>query len=248
MSPRILVPLPAHDFDPSETGIPWSLLTAQGFELTFATPQGLPGEADPRMVTGRGLGPLAPLLAATADARAQYLRMTQSQAFVRPLRWEEIRAGDFDGLLLPGGHAKGMREYLESPILQRVVVDFMENNRPVGAICHGVLLAARSRSASGRSVLAGRKTTALLKMQELSAWLLTVLWLGDYYRTYPQTLEDEVRALLDAPTQFVRGPLPVGRDSTKSLKAGFALRDGNYVSARWPGDAHTFATRFAELF
>jgi hypothetical protein len=25
------------------------------------------------------------------------------------------------------------------------------------------------------------------------------------------------------------------------------VQDGNYVSARWPGDAHTFAQRFAEL-
>jgi len=25
------------------------------------------------------------------------------------------------------------------------------------------------------------------------------------------------------------------------------VQDGNYVSARWPGDAHTFAARFAEL-
>jgi len=23
--------------------------------------------------------------------------------------------------------------------------------------------------------------------------------------------------------------------------------DGNYLSARWPGDAHTFARRFTEL-
>jgi len=25
------------------------------------------------------------------------------------------------------------------------------------------------------------------------------------------------------------------------------VRDGNYVSARWPGDAHTFARQFAAV-
>jgi hypothetical protein len=25
------------------------------------------------------------------------------------------------------------------------------------------------------------------------------------------------------------------------------VRDGNYVSARWPGDAHTFAATFAAV-
>jgi hypothetical protein len=29
--------------------------------------------------------------------------------------------------------------------------------------------------------------------------------------------------------------------------AGRLVRDGNYVSARWPGDAHTFARLFANV-
>src|SRR6516165_5940832 len=34
---------------------------------------------------------------------------------------------------------------------------------------------------------------------ELTAWTLTRLYLGDYFRTYPETVEDEVRAALSAP-------------------------------------------------
>src|SRR5438045_8840077 len=57
------------------------------------------------------------------------------------------RASAFDALLLPGGHrARGMREYLESEILQRHVASFFDKEKPVAAICHGVLLAARSIS------------------------------------------------------------------------------------------------------
>ena len=116
--------------------------------------------------------------------------------------------------------------------------------KSVGAICHGVVLAARSKAASGRSVLHGRKTTALLQRQELLAWNLTRGWLGDYYRTYPQTVQAEVTEALASPEDFIAGPLPLRRDTPDNPRPGFALRDGNYVSARWPGDAH----RFAELF
>jgi len=86
---------------------------------------------------------------------------------------------------------------------------------------------------------------ALTKLMELTAWALTCLYLGDYYRTYPTTVEDEVRAALAAPEHFVRGPISVVRDSPSNLAAGFTVRDGNYLSARWPGDAHRFANEFA---
>ena len=31
-------------------------------------------------------------------------------------------------------------------------------------------------------------------------------------------------------------------------RPAWVVRDGNYVSARWPGDVHTFAHTFAQLF
>jgi protease I len=75
----------------------------------------------------------------------------------------------------------------------------------------------------------------------------TRFYLGDYYRTYQTTVEDEVRSVLARPEAFIRGPLPVRRDSAARLGAGFTVRDGNYLSARWPGDAHRFASEFATM-
>jgi protease I len=243
----VLVPLPQRDFDPTETGVPWRVLTERGHRVVFATPDGAPGVADRRMVTGAGLGPLAALLSADARGRAAHAAMIASAGFRQPIRHDEIDPGGFDALLLPGGHAKGMRPYLESARLQGVVAQCFAAQKPVGAICHGILLAARSRDAAGRSVLHGRKTTALPKRMELGAWALTCLWLGDYYRTYPMTVEDEVRALLADPADFRRGPGGFRRDAPGRLEAGFSVRDGNYLSARWPGDAHRFAHDLAAM-
>jgi len=244
---RILIPLPSDDFDPTESGVPWRGLNARGHRIVFATPDGRPGRADPKMVTGRGLGVLAPLLRADAAGRSAYDEMARSAEFNHPISYADIRAAEVDALLLPGGHAPGMRPYLESPRLQSVVAEMFEGRRPVAAICHGVLLAARSRNAAGRSVLHGRKTTALTRAMELTAWALTCTYLGSYYRTYPTTVEDEVRGALAEPRDFISGPMPVRRDTPARLDIGFTVRDGNYLSARWPGDAHRFAADFAAM-
>jgi len=251
----VLVPLPRIDFDPTEAGVPWRVLTGAGHAFVFATPDGAPAQADPRMLQGTGLGVLAPMLRAQSNAVADHDRMTRSEAYRAPIAWTDIAdglaAGRFDALLLPGGHAPGMREYLESPLLQAAVADFFERDRPVAAICHGTVLAARSRvtreGAAGRSVLYGRRSTGLTRQLEMLAWRLTRHRLGNYYRTYPQAVQDEVAAALRSPRDFLVGPPALLRDSDRLQRVGFTVRDGNYLSARWPGDAHRFAHELAGM-
>ena len=52
--------------------------------------------ADPKMVTGEGLGILSPLLKADANGRSAYLEMEQGDAgFRRPISYGEISAARF---------------------------------------------------------------------------------------------------------------------------------------------------------
>ena len=109
----------------------------------------------------------------------------------------------------------------------------------MGAICHGPLVLARA------GVLAGRRTTCLPKYMERSAFYLTAWRHGRYYRTYPDYVQDEVVA---AGAAFERGPVELSRRGTADDdSAAFVVRDGNYVSGRWPGDAYLFARTFASL-
>lgn len=244
---KVLIPVPEQDFDPTEAGVPWRTLRQRSHRVVFATPNGKMAQADPRMVTGEGLGIFAPLMKADSNGQSAYAQMRECEAFQHPIAYRELDSKNFDAIILPGGHARGMREYLESSLLQSIVAEFFARNQPIGAICHGVLLASRSSRGDGRSVLYGKKTTALTKLMELTAWMLTRLYLGDYYRTYPLTVEDEVRGALATPEDFIRGPISIIRDSPGNLAAGFTVRDGNYLSARWPGDAHRFADEFASM-
>ena len=247
MSPqRVLIPLPSLGFDPTEAAIPWKILTHAGVEVLFATPDGQPAQADPHTLHGHRLGIWRGVLRADPRGRAAYRALSEEPAFLSPLRYEEIDPDGFDGLILPGGHAPEMRPYLESAKLQATIATFFERFLPVGAVCHGVLLVARTQR-DGRSILEGRRTTALTASMENFAWFATRLWLKNHYRTYDLSVEAEVKAALAQASDFEQGPPPLLRDTPERLERGFTVRDGNYLSARWPGDAHRFANEYLKM-
>lgn len=274
----VLIPIPDRDFDPTEVAVSWRVLTRSGHRVIFATETGMPGVADEIMVTGRGLDvwsalpglrtiPLIGLaLRANKNGRRAYREMLNSNDFQHPIAWADARLDGVHALLLPGGHrARGMRSYIDSGVLHRLVVEAFDRGLVVGAICHGVLLAARSVDHdTGRSVLYGRKTTALTWAMERSAWRLTRFtrfWDRNYYRTYTEapgqpggymSVQSEVTRALEDPSAFRdvspgsphrwRKSSGMVRDTPTDSRPAFVVDDGNYVSARWPGDTHTFAS------
>jgi putative intracellular protease/amidase len=279
----VLLPIPARDFDPTEVAVSWQVLTELGHQVTFSTPTGAPGQADDIMLTGRGLDPwgiipllrnvtaIGRLLGANKDARLAYAALVNDPAFTDPVPWADVRPEDHDGLLLPGGHrARGIRQYLESPVVQALVVQSFADHKPVAAVCHGVVVAARSIDpATGLSVLHGRRTTALTWQLEKTAWAVgrqTRFWDPHYYRTYREgpgqpsghmSVQQEVTRTLARPEDFLDvDPLVPdhsvktsgrARDTMTDPRPAWVVRDGSYVSARWPGDVHTFARTFAEV-
>jgi putative intracellular protease/amidase len=286
---KIIIPLPNHDFDPSEVAIPWQVLTSHGYEVVFATLDGQQACADPIMITGEGLDfwgwiPLLKkirlcglLLRADAVARSAYKQLEQAPEFIQPITFAELNPDDYAGLLLPGGHAPGVKVYFENQQLQQFTAHFFEQlddngeHKPVGAVCHGVLMAARAiSSTTGRSVLHGKKTTALTWQFEQNAWNLTRFflrfWDPHYYRTYGEStgeakghwsVEAEVTRALAHPDDFLNVPKDnpdfkqktsgMARDRLDNDKPAWVVQDGNYLSARWPGDVHTLALKFVEV-
>ena len=280
MSKTVIMPLPARDFDPSEAALSWQRLVQDGHRVRFATPDGKPAAADPLMLSGEGLDfwgfiPLLKkfkllglMLRAKANARAAYRAMERDAEFLAPLRYDALNVADFNGLLLPGGHwSRGMREYLEDARLQAFVGAFFASGKPVAAICHGVVLAARARRADGRSALYGKRTTALTWKLESSAFslmrFLGRFWNPAYYRTYSEvrgeprgyrSVQAEVTRELASPEHFQDAPASdfrkssgLFRDSATDARPAFVVIDGVYISARWPGDAHSFAARFSQM-
>jgi hypothetical protein len=118
-------------------------------------------------------------------------------------------------------------------------------------------------------VLYGRKTTALTWKQEQTASSFARIgrfWDRNYYRTYLEeaghppghmSVQQEVTRNLARPEDFLDVPKEsthfrkqssgLSRDTLADDTPAFVVQDGNYVSARWPGDAHTFAKTFARM-
>ncbi len=242
---RIVIPLPDRDFDTTEVSVPWRVLTRACHDVVFATERGDVAACDPLLLTGVVFGKLG----ADPEPRAFYAELERASEFRAPMRYDAVDPEAFAGILLPGGHAQGMKQYLESETLRQKVAAFFALGRQVAAICHGVLVLARTRQASdGKSVIHDRRTTCLPKWMERSAYFMTAWKHGRYYRTYDAYVEEEVRAALDDPEkQFVRGPFgQTARGTATDHSPALVVEDGNYLSARWPGDAYLFASRFAE--
>src|SRR5204862_6320321 len=86
------------------------------------------------------------------------------------------------------------------------------------------------------------------KYVERSACRATFWRRGRCYRTYPAYVEEEVRAALATPEAFERGPRELSKRGTRDDDShAFVVEDGNYISARWPGDAYLIGKKLVAL-
>lgn len=233
--PHVLIPLPDTDFDPTESATPWRVCVERGWTATFATEHGAVAAADPRLLMGFVRGPLG----AGAMGLRDYKCMTAAPEYQKPIRYDAINATDYDAILLTGGHAPGMKQFLESKVLQEKAVEFFKQNKGVGAICHGLLVLARAVDPStGKSVLYDYKTTSLTKGLEMIGYASTFWLLGRRFRTYNAYVEDEIRAALKDPRQYSKGLIPFPH----------VAADRNLVTSRyWLFDAVSYSVKFAEM-
>lgn len=205
---HVWVPLPDTDFDVTEVAVPWKLLMRAGHRVTFVTETGeVTPAADKLLITGVLFGQLG----AEPEPKRFYEELTRAPEFTRPVSWKTLDVTAFDALLLPGGHAPGMKQYLGSEALRAKVRAFCELKRPAGAICHGVLVAARA------NVLRGKKTTCLPAYMERVA----------YWGTLPPTPSEPPLPPLDAMVQsrawLVANELQLKQDL--ALGAGPSIED-----------------------
>ncbi|KAI1097870.1 class I glutamine amidotransferase-like protein [Jackrogersella minutella] len=245
-TPKVLIMMADYGHDPTETAVPYTAFKNANYEIQFATENGKQPRCDKKMLEGF----TQKLLGAKKEVISMYKRMAISEEMHHPLSWSDpdFSLDPFDLVIFPGGHDKGVRQIIDSPIVHKLVVDyFPKTKRPskkvVGAVCHGVMVLSESKDANGRSVIHDCNTTALPAKFEQAAYWSTRAVLGDYYKTYGHgsaNVEDSVKKALASPDQF-----------KASLNPGpFIVEDEqyNYISARWPADAELFAEEIVKLF
>lgn len=190
--------------------------------------------------------------------------MLKHPSIQSPISWTspDFTLEPYNLLFFPGGHEKGVRQVIDSPIVHAHVAKYFPetlrsagNNvtgkslqkKAVGAVCHGVMVLSSSTypegsSNAGKSVLHDADTTALPATFEKVAYYGTKLFLGDYYKTYgagSENVQESVTKVLDNKSQFKNsvGTSPFLVDDPKY----------RYLSARWPGDAKLLGEKLVHL-
>jgi len=234
-SPRVIFCMADYGHDPTETAVPFLAFEDAGFQVEVATENGKPPDCDEKMLKGI----TQKLLGATTEVCEAYDKMKALPAVQNPRSWTAAGFSfePYNLLFLPGGHEKGVRQVIDSPIVQKLVAEYFPStikpsDKAVAAICHGVLAVSESTLENGKSALHDVSTTTLPAAFEATAYWGTKAFLGDYYKTYgagSENVETSVKKRLADAQQYKCsiGPSPFVVEDEKY----------NYVSGRFPGDA-----------
>jgi putative intracellular protease/amidase len=189
-----------------ELTTPYYAFADAGAQVTIVSINGGAVPVDPRSVLPAGQN----------DASVErYLKDDKLRATIRATaRFTADMASGYDAVFLPGGHGT-MWDYPQSPDIARVVVRFLEEGKPVAAVCHGPAGLVSARFGNGTPVVQGRRVAGFTNSEERAAGLETVV---------PFLLEDRLRELGGI---YASGP---------DFKP-FAVRDGNLITGQNPASA-----------
>jgi putative intracellular protease/amidase len=189
-----------------EVTTPYYSFADAGTDVTIASIAGGPIPVDPRSTEGE---------AAEAESVVRYHDDDDLQAAIGDTESiADIDADDYDAIFLAGGHGT-MWDFATSEDLADLVVDFLETDRVVAAVCHGPAGLVHAVDDDGASVLNGRRVTGFTNSEEQAVGLTEAV---------PFLLESRLREL--------------GADYQSDADfASFAVRDGNLITGQNPQSA-----------
>ncbi|TAQ88715.1 hypothetical protein B7494_g2978 [Chlorociboria aeruginascens] len=134
---KVLIPMADYGHDPTETAIPYASFKKAGFEVDFATENGKAPQCDKRMLEGI----TQKLLGANRTAVDAYTQMSSTPKFQKPLSWSapDFTLSTYNLVFLPGGHEKGVRQLIDSPIIHQQLASYFPStikpsNKTVAAV------------------------------------------------------------------------------------------------------------------
>ena len=133
--------------------VPYLAFRAQGAHITVASPQGGSVPIDPH--SEASVEPSADVVAACAVLQDTFAL-------------SEVSAAPFDAVFLPGGHGT-MFDLPNNETLQRLLADFADTGKVIGAVCHGPAGLVGIRLSNGQPLVAGKTITAFTNAEEQAA-------------------------------------------------------------------------------
>ena len=147
----------------------------QNYTVVIASPQG-------------GHPPIDPMSKLTEHVTGSNRRFMDDDfakhALKHTLKLDEVVAADFDAVFYPGGHGP-MFDLASSAASAKLIVEFLSQNKPVAAVCHGPAALLKAAELEP-SILKGKKVTGFSNAEEK---------LVLRSNTIPYTLENKLKEL-----------------------------------------------------
>ncbi len=180
---KILMVLTSHDelgdtghktgFWVEEFAAPYYAFVDAGAEVTLASVKGGQPPVDPNSA--------APDAATDATKRFEQDSAAKTlMANTKPLA--EVKADDFDAVFYPGGHGP-LWDLVDNQDSISLIEQFLNSEKPVGAVCHASAVLLNAKNAAGKSVVFDKKVTGFSNSEEDAVQLTNVV---------PLLVEDEL--------------------------------------------------------
>lgn len=199
---------------------PLTTLSDAGVEITVGTPSGAPPEIDDRSLDPEMVG----------EETAEWVREVDEtdERLNDPIPVASAEAGDYDALVLPGGHGT-VWDINQDRHVRDLLRDTIENGDKALVVCHAVGILGFTWMSDGSRIAEGRDITGFPNAQEEE--IVDEYGRMDDGRKLPYWVEDEIidaggnwDAELDAETSVsVDGDLITGRGPASSAEAARTL-------------------------
>jgi putative intracellular protease/amidase len=193
----------------AELAHPFWELTARGYTVEIASPDGGPIQADswsdPRDESGYSAEDLISLGFINSPAHMKLVEESSALA--------DVRVDDYDGALFVGGQGP-MYTFVGDERVHALVASFYEAGKVTAVICHATCVLLKARLGNGRLLVEGKTWTGFANSEEQYA--------DDFVgqKIQPFWIEDEARKL----------------DNTNFIVNGrfkpHAVRDGNLITGQ----------------
>lgn len=142
-----------------------------GFKVDLASPGGVVPTMDKRSLDPKMVGD------EVAERMNAYL-MENAQRIAHPLVLAQVKTGEYDAIVVPGGHGP-VEDLYKDPDMGRVLIEADRDDKIIAAVCHGPAALLAARDENGHWPFAGRKMTSLSDEEEIefgtaenAPWLL----------------------------------------------------------------------------
>lgn len=172
---NILMVLTSHDrmgdtghktgFWLEEFAAPYYVFRDAGAKITLASPKGGQPPVDPNSTVPDAQTPATERFNQDQEAR-------QALANTTPL--SQVNASDYDAIFYPGGHGP-LWDLAEDAQSITLIKAFVEQQKPVGAVCHAPAVFRRVTDSSGAPLVQSKRVTGFSNTEEEAVQLTEVV-------------------------------------------------------------------------